>query len=120
MKLVKLLIIFVLITLITLPAFSEEKKITVYVGENFKIELASNMSTGYRWQLAKPLDKNVIELVSSDYFRSNTPLIGAGGKEVWVFKAVKCGETDIELFYLRPWESKQPEDKNVYRVKVVK
>ena len=73
-------------------------------GENFVITLNSNMTTGYHWELAKPLDKNKIELVSSNYIAPSTKLIGAGGKEVWTFKALKTGKASIFLKYVRPWE----------------
>lgn len=72
--------------------------------ENFVITLNSNMTTGYHWELAKPLDKNRLELVGSKYIEPSTKLIGAGGKEVWTFKALKTGKATVFLKYIRPWE----------------
>jgi predicted secreted protein len=37
--------------------------------------------------------------------RPTTRLVGAGGKEVWTFKAVSEGKTEIALKYFRPWET---------------
>jgi predicted secreted protein len=31
-------------------------------------------------------------------------MVGAPGKEVWTFKAVKSGKTTINFKYVRPWE----------------
>jgi predicted secreted protein len=116
MKLVKILIIFVFLAFITFPVFSEENKITVNVGDKFKIGLKSNPTTGYQWQLAEPL--NNIELVSSKYIPPNTNLVGAGGKEIWLFKAIKAGKTYISFKYVRPWESKQPEIQKIYVIEI--
>lgn len=118
MKLVKFLVVFVFLTFIALPAFSEEYKMTAYVGDNFKIEVASNATTGYQWQISEPLDKNIIELVSSEYISPKTNLTGAGGKEIWVFRAVKKGKTKISLSYARPWESVPPAIHNIYMIDV--
>jgi inhibitor of cysteine peptidase len=118
MKLVKILIIFVFLAFIISPVFSEENKIKVNVGDNFKIELKSNPTTGYQWQLAEPL--NNIELVSSRYIPPNTNLVGAGGKEIWIFKAIKVGKTHISFKYLRPWESRQPEIQKIYLIDIEK
>lgn len=119
MKLTKILIVFVLLIFSISPVFCTENVIETKVGNKFKIELKSNPSTGYQWQLEKPLDKNFVKLVSSNYFHSNTPLIGAGGKEVWVFKAIKKGETVISLKYVRSWEVNQPAAENIeYLIKI--
>jgi inhibitor of cysteine peptidase len=76
----------------------------VQVGKQFRITLESNQTTGYRWQLARPLDQGVVKLVSSRYIGPAKQIPGAGGKEVWVFKAVGRGKTRIHLEYVRPWE----------------
>lgn len=117
MKLVKFLIVFVFLAL-AIPAFAQENKISVNAGKNFMIELKSNPTTGYKWQLAEPLNERIVKLVSSDYLAPNTNLVGAGGKEIWIFKAVKKGEAKIILDYLRPWEKVKPEIMNVYLIEV--
>lgn len=66
--------------------------------------LASNPTTGYRWQLMKPLAESTVKLISHVYNPPQTGLVGAGGQEIWIFRTVGGGETNIELGYLRPWE----------------
>ena len=34
-----------------------------------------------------------------------TEMVGAGGQEVWTFKAIEPGETTIDMEYVRPWET---------------
>jgi inhibitor of cysteine peptidase len=89
------------------------KSIEIITGQEFAIELDANATTGYQWQLAKPLNKRIIELLSTEYRVSETGLVGAGGKEVWKFRAVNQGKTMISMKYIRPWEKDVPPEKNV-------
>lgn len=70
--------------------------------------LASNPTTGYRWQLMKPLAESTVKLISHVYNPPQTGLVGAGGQEIWIFRTVGIGETNIELGYLRSWEKGVP------------
>ncbi len=79
-------------------------RLEVEVGHEFSLTLDSNPTTGYRWELIKPLDGSVLELLSKEYVASDTELLGASGKEEWTFRAVGQGTTEISLQYVRPWE----------------
>lgn len=91
--------------------FSEKtNNIEIEAGQEFIIELKSNPSTGYSWQLANEIDSEVIEMVSSEYKAnsnkradSNMPMVGVGGKDRFVFKGLAEGTTQIKLGYVRPW-----------------
>ena len=88
-------------------------------GGRFAVRLHSNPTTGYGWQLAKPLDEKIVVLVTNDYIHPDTRLIGAGGNEVWIFKAVGRGQVEIALKYVRPWEKdRPPAETNVFKVVV--
>jgi len=70
------------------------------------LELESNSSTGYSWSVD---DNDYVELVADTYYQSDAakadPMIaGAAGKQVFVFKAVKAGTTEIKLNYTRSFE----------------
>lgn len=82
----------------------ESKPVTATTGTEFSFTLASNPTTGYHWELASPLDQKLLTLVTNEYVRPNTRLVGAGGNEVWKFKAISEGKTQIDLKYVRPWE----------------
>jgi len=103
-----LLFFSVLLTLAVSVSAQDVKPITVTSGQQFKITLASNRTTGYKWDLAKPLDAKLLALVTNEYVRPNPQLIGGGGNEVWTFKAVSEGKTEIALKYIRPWETNVP------------
>jgi len=78
------------------------------VGWDVVITLASNRTTGYRWQLAEPVDKNILKLATVKYTPDQTGRVGSGGKEVWIFKAIGAGETVVSFKYVRPWEKNTP------------
>lgn len=78
------------------------------VGEEFKITLDSNATTGFQWSLAAPVNESVVKLVSNAYEAPQTRLAGAGGKEVWTFRAVGRGQTEIRMKYSRSWEKGTP------------
>ena len=89
------------------------KPIEVVVGQGFTITLNSNATTGYQWQLAKPLDNSIVELMGNEYLAPRTRLVGAGGKEIWKFKAIGKGKTAIAMKYVRSWEKDIPPIENV-------
>ncbi len=96
------------------PVYSDPSRpIEIMIGQEFAIELESNKTTGYQWQLAQPLSNSIIELLCDEYQVSKTGLIGAGGKEIWTFKSISSGETIISMKYIRPWEKDVPPVGNV-------
>jgi predicted secreted protein len=91
--------------------------LTVSPGEKFFIVVASNRTTGFSWQITKPVNEKVIRLQGSEYLPAKSGLAGAGGKEVWTFTAVAPGQTTISLKYSRPWEKgKPPQQEKTYTV----
>ena len=78
------------------------KSIEVTAGNEFKIIIESNPSTGYHWDLIGALDETIVQFVSRDY-RADEPIIpGSGGKDVWIFQALAAGETTITLGHFPP------------------
>jgi len=85
-------------------ARSKVEKIVVNLGQEFTITLNSNPTTGYHWQMDKSPDKSMVDLISSVFVGPETKLVGAGGREIWTFKAVGKGHTELKMKYIRPWE----------------
>ncbi|MGA1868465.1 MAG: beta-propeller domain-containing protein [bacterium] len=80
----------------------DEQSIYLTQGNLIRIELTANPSTGYQWQ--GEWDKSKLSL--HDHFNiipSSVGLLGASGKEVWIFKALALGKTEISFEYKRPW-----------------
>lgn len=103
------IVIILLFLFLSSCAFSETQHnmtntVKTAVGKEFVITMDANATTGYGWQLAKPIDDNLIKLVSSEYVQDKTELVGSGGKSIWTFKAVQAGKAQLFFKYIRPWE----------------
>jgi len=88
------------------PAFDNpDKLIEVTSGQEFRIVLDANPTTGFTWQLSSPLDDTLVTLVGNAFDAPSTPgRVGAGGKQTWTFKTMRRGHTAIGLQYARSWE----------------
>ena len=78
--------------------------IAARVGDEFKITLDSNQTTGYQWQLAESPDVKIVQFVLNAYNEPSKPIPGRGGTETWTFRAAGKGKTAIAFKYVRPWE----------------
>jgi inhibitor of cysteine peptidase len=87
------------------------------VKKEFKIELKSNMTTGYSWKLEKNYDSTIVKSVSNEYIPMKTNLVGAGGKEIWKFKSLKKGTTILNMKYIQPWDKdEKPAQEKKYKI----
>ena len=106
MKKIILILLFLIFSASSCPAQESKpaEMISAQAGRNFTITLPANPTTGYQWQLARPLNVKLIKLISSEYIADDTGLVGSGGKQVWKFKAIKVGRAAVALKYVRPSE----------------
>ncbi|MFA5367437.1 MAG: protease inhibitor I42 family protein, partial [Dehalococcoidia bacterium] len=74
-------------------------------GDSLVVTLDSNPSTGYAWSISEIGDEAVIDEVSNEFVGAETGMVGAGGQEVWTFKAGDKGTSTIEMQYSRSWET---------------
>lgn len=97
------------------------KRVEAAAGEEFTVSMEANHTTGFAWQLAKPLDGAVVKKIRNIYQEDNhpVPMEGVGGVERWTFKAVRAGKTTIEFKYVQAWEAdKEPAKTAKYHVTV--
>jgi len=81
------------------------KEVEVAADGSLTVTLGSNQTTGFKWELAEITDESVLEYVDDEYVPpEDTGVVGAGGKEVWTFTALKKGTTEVSMEYGRPWE----------------
>jgi len=83
---------------------SQVINIDLAVQGTLTVKLGSNPTTGYNWEDASITNTNVIEQLSRNYEAPTTGLMGAGGTEVWVFKALKTGTSTISFSYGQSWD----------------
>jgi len=88
--------------------FKSEPTLEVQAGETFKVKLCSNPTTGFQWSKEAKISDAKITVQENHEFigpESNPPAPpGTPGQEVWTFKALKQGTSEIYLEYGRPWE----------------
>ena len=91
------------------------------VGDELIIELPSNASTGYAWDLREPADSAIVDLESVTYVMDDAPpdMSGVGGTEVFRFRATGVGTTTIRLEYVRSWEPDDSADTHTQEVTVI-
>ena len=81
------------------------KEINVVAGNTFTVTLCSNATTGFQWsESAQISDTTVIQQTDHEFVAPETSLVGAPGKEVWTFKALKKGASNISTEYSQSWE----------------
>ena len=83
------------------------KEVDVAVGDSFTVTLCSNPTTGFQWESAQISDQTVLQQTDHKFVpppERPEPVEGEAGKEVWTFKALKKGTTEVSLEYSRPWE----------------
>lgn len=82
------------------------KTVTLPPDSLISIILKSNPSTGYEWELGA-LDENMLQKISSEYNSacpSDTDIAGCGGEEIWDFRILGNGVTQLEMRYKREGE----------------
>lgn len=89
------------------PVTSQNQAIVVKPHQIFKIQLASNPTTGYSW-FVKSYDKHLIKVIKHTFQKPTQRMPGAGGREVWTLKSTAAfnanSKTQITFVYARPWE----------------
>jgi len=105
----------------TIKAYSDpEETIDLGIDKEFivLIALESNPTTGYSWEAE--YDAAMLALVEEtfepgEYAKEN--IVGAGGTELFRFKGLSKGETEITFNYKRSWET-EVLDTKVFTVEV--
>ena len=101
-------------------ASSSGKTVNIAVGGTLTVTLDSNVTTGYSWELKEIGDTNVLQKSDNKYIAPTSGAIGAGGKEVWTFKALAAGTSTLTMSYSQPWAGGQKDAKSFSLTVVVK
>jgi len=90
-------------------------------GQILVVTLESNPSTGYKWELAEQSMSILLQLAEVEFKSSDTgnpPTVGAGGWEIFRFRAVSAGQMPLLLFYHRSSEDAEPLNTFIIQVTV--
>ena len=99
----------------------EITSIRVEPGQTFVLSFQGRPGTGYSWSFAAEPDRELLEFLGETIEEREREPERVGGSETfrWTFKALKAGEAEIAMKYVRPWESDaKPEKAHVFRVKI--
>ena len=82
------------------------KTVKVAVDGTVTLTLESNPTTGFSWIGVDKADKDILKLERNDYKEKDHPagMLGVGGRNTIVYRALKKGKAKIELTYMQPWE----------------
>jgi inhibitor of cysteine peptidase len=101
---------------VALDASDGGRELKVSVGSTLVVTLESNPTTGYKWGYEEGVsdtliihtgipDETVLRLIEQKFVEPVAGAhLGAGGEEVWTFKAVGKGKTELSMEYSEPWE----------------
>ena len=80
-------------------------QIDLGVGDTVTIDLCSNPTTGFQWKENPGISNaSVLEQTSHEFVPLGTDVPGQAGREVWVFKTLKKGESTVSFEYSQPWD----------------
>ena len=82
------------------------KTVKVTVDGTVTLTLESNPTTGFSWTGVDKVDKDILKLERNDYKQNASPagMVGVGGRDTIVYRALKKGKAKIDLTYMQPWE----------------
>jgi inhibitor of cysteine peptidase len=82
------------------------KQVEVGAGGTLAVTLCSNGTTGFMWsETAQISDQSVLQQTDHRFVSPEAEgVVGAAGKEVWTFNALKKGTSTVSVEYSRPWE----------------
>jgi len=91
-------------SLVSVDASYSGQQVEVAIGGSVIVTLDSNASTGFQWALVNISDEAVLEKAANTYEApEDTGIVGAPGKEIWTFSALKKGTSTISMEYSQPW-----------------
>jgi len=91
---------------ITLTDTDQQRQVTVAPGQQLRLLLAENPTTGYQWEVVG-LDSAVLALENDTQERQhNAP--GGGSQRALTFRARQAGRTELHLQLRRVWETDTP------------
>jgi len=81
------------------------EEVEIAVGGSLVVHLESNPTTGFKWELSEITDQMVLKQDGEpEFVPPDEAIPGAGGREIWTFKALSKGTSTISMEYSRPWE----------------
>ena len=101
---------------ISLTEANTNQTINATTGNTIKVTLRNPGDGGY--QFADPTyDNTILQLQSKTHTSSQTNLSGDFGSDIWTYKVIKAGSTQLQYSIFRPWDT--TDRSNVLTVNIV-
>jgi predicted secreted protein len=91
------------------------ERVDVSKGESFEISLPESPATGFRWKITA--NGEPVSRMTFEEFRPGTA-VGGQGIHSWQFRAMRAGETHINMVLQRSWEASN-EPAQTFNLRVV-
>jgi len=88
---------------LTVTREQDGREVALKVGSILRIELPGRSGTGYTW-LPEVTGAPYLKLMDQTTRQIKEGRPGGPVMQVWSFKAVRPGATEIKMVYYRPWE----------------
>ena len=96
-----------------------DEEISIRPGQILNIELESNPTTGYSWEMVGFSGAGVLGRMGKYDYTPDSDLIGSGGIQTFRFQAKEKGAAKMIFEYRRPWEENvEPVSRYTVRVTV--
>ncbi len=94
------------------------EEIALKQGDTYTIMLDENPTTGYQWRIYL-IDLRVISTETNEFIPPviKDGKVGVPGQRKIVIKGERVGRGELELQYIRSWNTK-PEDKKLYTFRI--
>ena len=92
---------------VTMTEKNDGKKVKAARDAILVVQLDSNPTTGYRWDVAQCDETKLKQQGKDTYTARKKGLVGGGGVQTYRFKALAAGTTRLEMKYHRPFEKDQ-------------
>jgi len=105
--------------IVVITKAQDQSKIKVAKNSEFQVLLDANPTTGYSWQIVS-YDSAVIKKKTEKYLPSHEDrkIVGSGGQQLFKFKTLAVGTTELQMIYQRSWE-RAAEDATHFRVQII-
>jgi len=92
------------------------QQVTMINGQILIVSLDANPSTGFVWEVSE-VDTGVLEQLGIPRFQAGSSLLGAEGVQVFEFRSLTGGQTELKMVYVRAFEE-DAEPTNTFNVNV--
>ena len=96
-----------------------DETLTIPQGKMLSLELKSNPTTGYSWEIAGFAGSDVLGRTGKYDYKADSDRLGSGGIQTFKFETKEKGDAKAIFEYRRPWEeNKDPAERYTVRITV--